>query len=56
VLRCPRCGRYTLKEACPACGAATAKPGPARYSPEDPYGAYRRKLKALSKETPEAGR
>ncbi|MHB8584410.1 MAG: RNA-protein complex protein Nop10 [Thermoplasmatota archaeon] len=46
--KCLACTRYTLREACPQCGAVTVKPGPARYSPEDPYGAYRRKLKAMA--------
>jgi len=36
---------YTLRDACPKCGARTIPPLPARYSPEDRYGAYRRKLK-----------
>ena len=45
LLRCRECGRYTLGPKCPACGAQTARPGPARYSPEDRYGRYRRALK-----------
>ena len=45
LLRCRGCGRYTLGPKCPACGAQTARPGPARYSPEDRYGRYRRALK-----------
>lgn len=53
LLRCPRCARYTLKPACSQCGAATVRAGPPRYSPEDPYGQYRRKLKRLARE--EAG-
>jgi len=36
---------YTLREVCPRCGAATVAPLPARYSPEDRYGKYRRRLK-----------
>jgi len=43
--KCGACGRYTLKAICPACGHATGNPMPARYSPEDRYGVYRRKLK-----------
>lgn len=42
---CKACGRYTLKGSCLACGAATIMPLPPRYSPEDRYGAYRRRLK-----------
>jgi len=45
--RCSSCGRYTLKEACPACGAPSSMPLPPRYSPEDRYGSYRRKLKEI---------
>ena len=43
--KCRACGRYTLQPVCPACGQATGNPMPPRYSPEDRYGAYRRKLK-----------
>jgi H/ACA ribonucleoprotein complex subunit 3 len=43
--RCRACGRYTLADVCPACGAPAGNPMPPRYSPEDRYGAYRRKLK-----------
>ncbi|NOZ76659.1 MAG: RNA-protein complex protein Nop10 [Euryarchaeota archaeon] len=43
--RCKACNIYTLKEQCPSCGRPTSNPRPARFSPEDPYGAYRRKLK-----------
>ena len=43
--KCPTCKIYTLKDQCPKCGGATLMPMPAKYSPEDRYGAYRRKLK-----------
>ncbi|HKW42995.1 MAG TPA: RNA-protein complex protein Nop10 [Thermoplasmata archaeon] len=43
--KCRACGRYSLKDRCPNCGEATGNPMPPRYSPEDRYGAYRRKLK-----------
>ena len=36
---------YTLGERCPACGADAVNSAPARFSPTDPYGAYRRALK-----------
>ena len=42
---CPKCGTYTLRPACPGCGVPTIPPAPARFSPEDHYGVYRRKLK-----------
>ena len=43
--RCPSCKKYTLREACPLCGGVTFMPIPAKYSPSDKYGEYRRKLK-----------
>jgi len=43
--KCPKCGTYTLKENCPVCGEKTVTPIPPRFSPEDPYGKYRRKLR-----------
>jgi H/ACA ribonucleoprotein complex subunit 3 len=45
LLKCNSCGRYTLKQACPHCGGKAVEPGPAKYSPEDHYGKYRRQLK-----------
>jgi H/ACA ribonucleoprotein complex subunit 3 len=45
--RCVACHAYTLQEACPHCGGKTQTPRPPRYSPEDRYGEYRRRLKAL---------
>ena len=37
--------RYTLGETCPACGREAVNSAPAPFSPEDPYGEYRRALK-----------
>ncbi|WP_010478770.1 RNA-protein complex protein Nop10 [Thermococcus zilligii] len=45
IKKCPKCGRYTLKETCPVCGEKTRVAHPPRFSPEDPYGEYRRRLK-----------
>jgi len=45
IRKCPSCGRYTLKETCPVCGTKTKVAHPPRFSPEDPYGEYRRRLK-----------
>ena len=42
---CPKCGRYSLLPVCANCGVPTAPPAPARFSPEDHYGVYRRRLK-----------
>ncbi len=45
ILRvCRGCGRYTLAAKCPACGGAVRTPHPARFSPGDRYGKYRRML------------
>jgi len=41
---------YTLGESCPACGAPTENSAPAPFSPEDPYGEYRRALKRRDRE------
>ncbi len=47
ILRvCRPCARYTLRPACPACGAATRSPHPARFDATDRYGVYRRRLLA----------
>ncbi|HJX04911.1 MAG TPA: RNA-protein complex protein Nop10 [Thermoplasmata archaeon] len=43
--KCPSCTQYTLRETCPKCGGTTLMPIPAKYSPEDRYGEYRRRLK-----------
>ncbi len=45
ILKCPNCLIYTMKEACPKCGAKTVPPKPAKYSPEDKYADYRRRAK-----------
>ncbi len=42
---CKTCKMYTLKERCGRCGGKAVKPHPARFSPQDPYGEYRRRLK-----------
>ena len=44
ILKCTACGSYTLNEAC-SCGSKTATPKPAKFSPEDHYGNYRRQAK-----------
>jgi H/ACA ribonucleoprotein complex subunit 3 len=44
ILRCTACGRYTLKDVCPLCGAPAVITKPARFSPDDPYGKYRRAM------------
>ncbi|MBU7013815.1 MAG: RNA-protein complex protein Nop10 [Theionarchaea archaeon] len=42
--KCTVCGTYTLKDGC-ACGGRADTVKPPRFSPEDKYGEYRRKLK-----------
>lgn len=42
---CKKCRVYTLKDICKVCGETTVSPHPPRFSPQDPYGEYRRKLK-----------
>lgn len=50
--RCTQCKEYTLQEACPRCGAAAKPNRPAKFSPEDQYGQYRRRLKRLDQKGP----
>ena len=45
--RCGLCEAYTLKDACPRCGGKTASPHPAKFSPGDKYGKYRRMLQEM---------
>ena len=45
IRRCPVDNIYTLSLTCPACGTATAVAHPARFSPDDKYGRYRRLAK-----------
>lgn len=45
--RCTACKEYTLQETCPRCGGKAKPNRPAKFSPEDQYGEYRRKLKRL---------
>ena len=45
--RCLACKEYTLQDTCPRCGGSAKPNRPAKFSPEDQYGEYRRKLKRL---------
>jgi len=45
ILKCLKCKVYTLKEFCPKCNNKTSTPKPAKFSPEDRLGKYRRKYK-----------
>lgn len=55
ILVCTSCHEFTLRELCPRCGAATLNPLPPKYSPEDPYGEYRRRLKRLARAEAKGG-
>ena len=44
ILKCELCNSYTLKSTCKCTGSAKS-PKPAKYSPEDKYGKYRREVK-----------
>ena len=51
ILKCEKCKLYTLVKEC-SCGGVAVTPRPAKFSPEDPYGKYRRiaKKEAMEKE------
>jgi H/ACA ribonucleoprotein complex subunit 3 len=44
ILKCSKCGSYSLKESCLG-GGTRVSPKPPKRSPEDKYAAYRRKYK-----------
>jgi len=50
---CKECNLFTLKEKCSKCGGKTQLPQPPKYSPDDHYGEYRRRVK--EKELKEKG-
>lgn len=54
MAKCMECGAYTYSDVCGKCNGKTASPHPSRFSPEDRYGKYRRRLKKLVSE--EAGK
>jgi H/ACA ribonucleoprotein complex subunit 3 len=45
IRKCTEDYSYTLSTLCPVCGNPTVSAHPARFSPEDPYGKYRRLAK-----------
>ncbi|MDH7507273.1 MAG: RNA-protein complex protein Nop10 [Candidatus Thermoplasmatota archaeon] len=49
LLYCKNCKVYTLETICGKCKKETICKNPPRFSPEDHYGEYRRKLKKLEK-------
>ncbi len=42
ILKCKSCDTYTLETTCKTCKNKTLSTKPAKYSPEDKYGHYRR--------------
>ncbi|HUU76054.1 MAG TPA: RNA-protein complex protein Nop10 [Methanoregulaceae archaeon] len=49
IRRCPNDFTYTLHMTCPVCSEPTVTAHPARYSPQDRYGTYRRIAKSWMK-------
>jgi H/ACA ribonucleoprotein complex subunit 3 len=49
ILKCPKCSSYGLSENC-SCGHIRIDYKPAKYSPEDKYGKYRREAKKIENE------
>lgn len=45
ILKCQKCNQYTMKDNCPKCKSKAVIIKPAKWSPEDPYGEYRREAK-----------
>lgn len=46
---CQKCKEYTLNKVCKTCKQKTISKNPPRFSPQDNYGKYRRKLKKIKK-------
>ena len=44
---CKKCNEYTLDDVCSKCKEKTIFKKPPRFSPQDHYGKYRRKLRKL---------
>ncbi|MDP7506040.1 MAG: RNA-protein complex protein Nop10, partial [Candidatus Woesearchaeota archaeon] len=45
ILKCKECGQYTMEKNCPKCNGEAVSVIPAKFSPEDKYGKYRRAQK-----------
>ena len=45
IHKCSSCSLYTMEQKCPSCGSSAFVAKPAKYSPEDKYGEYRRRAK-----------
>jgi rRNA maturation protein Nop10 len=44
ILKCQKCGKYTMKPTC-SCAGTAVSPRPPKYVPDDKYAEYRRKAK-----------
>ncbi len=40
IMKCPKCGFYTMKRVCPICGSKTEIAKPPKFSPDDKYASY----------------
>jgi len=49
ILYCKKCKVYTLDKICNSCKQNTVSKKPARFSPQDRFGEYRRRLKKLER-------
>lgn len=49
IFYCKKCDKFTLKSNCDVCNSKTVSTKPAKFSPEDRLGKYRR-ISKLSKE------
>lgn len=45
IRKCGKCGAFTLKDSCGACGGKALTAHPPKFSPEDKWAEYRRKFK-----------
>lgn len=43
IMKCTKCGKYTMKETC--CSTKSVRAMPPKYSPDDRYADYRREAK-----------
>ncbi len=53
---CQHCQQYTLETICKHCQQKTISKHPARFSPQDHYGKYRRQLKKIGEKEPHGRR
>ncbi|MFH1455357.1 MAG: RNA-protein complex protein Nop10 [archaeon] len=45
ILYCDKCEVYSMQEKCPVCDKKTLSRRPAKFSPQDKWGKYRRMAK-----------